>query len=611
MTRKQLIVLVLLLVTALIPVFTKGRKSVKNPPNTVTETADNDQSQNLAEASRSSLTNDPELIARADQALSKLATLASTEIEVEKPSADDILRSNQFPSISVSKEVQPKVTVPEPTPQVVAKLEEAASSASEQVSSSLMPEIKPTNTNTAGADLVEMEKLQLQIVSLHAKLDEQARSFQTHTSDLKSKLDIEESENVKLSHQLQNAENNSVEVVKLKDRIKDLELKLDKAQTALSDEKKLVEDSKTLKAEFGKRLAEEQKIRKSIEEQLELAVKKRDEQSRDNEKLKRVVGDFEKRVKLIEEQRLAVSEDKEQVLLKQLTSLRKELNTVTGSLEELKKKQKGQASEAATATSRAEELQKQLENRQKENDELAIKLATAERINEKSRGLQQELLESRNELMLAQEQVRTLMSTSKSSNPEYQNRNFQGTESIQPPRNQRPAANPPVTTTSPASDYLTVEVTAQKAALRAGAGEENSTVMEIQQGSRLMVETREGDWYRVITPKGQRAYLRADLAVELDASGRPRFSAPTAKSIKPNPRPVRTLNPNPPDTDPLVELLGRQLKDRQKAPPSDDSLSADDPVQPTGVPAPTGATNGEDEMEAFETLKKGMTKEAP
>lgn len=609
MTKKQWIVLVVLLFSALVPVFSSGKRSTKVSSDSLIATTDHNQSLTLEEESRSSLAEDPDLIVKADRALSKLSILVNSEPEGQKTTADDILKVNQLPMPLSSEEVQAKDLKSTPTPKVFVKEEETLPIISESENLSASSQLK--STPSFGVESVEMGKLKLQLVALQAKLDEQSRSFESRAMDLKSRLDIQESENVKLSHQIQNAENHSVDAQKLSSKIKDLESKLEQSQTALAEEKKRGDDSKVLKSDFNKRIAEEQKIRKSIEEQLELAVKKRDEQGRDNDKLRRVVGDFEKRVKLIEEQRMSVSEDKEQVLLKQLASIRKELTVATGALEELKKKQKNNSSEAASAQTRADELQKQLEARQRENDELAVKLATAERINEKSRGLQQELLESRNELMLAQEQVRTLMSTSKSASPEYQSRNLQQSDVIEPPKSQRPVATPPAVPSNPASDYLTVEVTAQKAALRAGAGEENSIVMEIQQGSRLMVETREGDWYRVITPKGQRAYLRADLAVELDASGRPRFSVPSTKSIRPGPRSVRPMNSNPPDSDPLVELLGRQLKDRAKAPASDDSLSADGPNATPGAPVPTGASNGEDEMEAFETLKKGMAKETP
>jgi hypothetical protein len=135
--------------------------------------------------------------------------------------------------------------------------------------------------------------------------------------------------------------------------------------------------------------------------------------------------------------------------------------------------------------------------------------------------------------------------------------------------------------------------------------------MEIQQGSKLIVEAREGDWYRVIAPKGQRAYLRTDLAVELDSTGRPRFSTPQTKVVSPRPTraPNNALN-TPPDSDPLVELLGRQLRERNMKNPQEkeDSLSADGPeAGPT--PSPTSEGSGEDEMEAFDNLKKGMKKD--
>ena len=35
--------------------------------------------------------------------------------------------------------------------------------------------------------------------------------------------------------------------------------------------------------------------------------------------------------------------------------------------------------------------------------------------------------------------------------------------------------------------------------------------MQVKQGTRLTVESKEGDWYRVLTPTGSRAYVRRDV----------------------------------------------------------------------------------------------------
>lgn len=64
-------------------------------------------------------------------------------------------------------------------------------------------------------------------------------------------------------------------------------------------------------------------------------------------------------------------------------------------------------------------------------------------------------------------------------------------------------------------DMLVLEVTSDKANLRSAAGMGHSPVMTIQKGSRLVAEDRQGDWFRVISPNGSRAYIRADMVVEV------------------------------------------------------------------------------------------------
>lgn len=78
---------------------------------------------------------------------------------------------------------------------------------------------------------------------------------------------------------------------------------------------------------------------------------------------------------------------------------------------------------------------------------------------------------------------------------------------------QRPV-RPPVSDNSPAKvdDALHVAtVTVEKAELRLGPGKNHSALMTVRQGSRLMIEARQGEWYRVFAPNGERAWIQASL----------------------------------------------------------------------------------------------------
>lgn len=63
----------------------------------------------------------------------------------------------------------------------------------------------------------------------------------------------------------------------------------------------------------------------------------------------------------------------------------------------------------------------------------------------------------------------------------------------------------------PNKEVLVVEVARTKINLRSGPGREHSPLIQVPRGSRLVVEDRVGDWYRVITPTGARAYVRSDV----------------------------------------------------------------------------------------------------
>jgi hypothetical protein len=54
-------------------------------------------------------------------------------------------------------------------------------------------------------------------------------------------------------------------------------------------------------------------------------------------------------------------------------------------------------------------------------------------------------------------------------------------------------------------------VAVEKAELRLGPGKNHSALMTIPRGSRLAVEVRQGEWYRVFAPTGERAWIQSGL----------------------------------------------------------------------------------------------------
>jgi len=60
-------------------------------------------------------------------------------------------------------------------------------------------------------------------------------------------------------------------------------------------------------------------------------------------------------------------------------------------------------------------------------------------------------------------------------------------------------------------DLPVATVVVEKANLRTGPGTDNSSLMSVSRGTRLVVETRNGSWYRVFAPNGTRAWVTGDV----------------------------------------------------------------------------------------------------
>jgi hypothetical protein len=69
-----------------------------------------------------------------------------------------------------------------------------------------------------------------------------------------------------------------------------------------------------------------------------------------------------------------------------------------------------------------------------------------------------------------------------------------------------------------------------KAHLRTGPGKDHSPLLSVSEGTRLAVETREGEWYRVITPTGARAWVAGEV---IKFGNKASIAAVREPSIKP------------------------------------------------------------------------------
>lgn len=79
------------------------------------------------------------------------------------------------------------------------------------------------------------------------------------------------------------------------------------------------------------------------------------------------------------------------------------------------------------------------------------------------------------------------------------------------------------------NDMPLASIISDSASLKTGPGYQYSTLMTVSQGTSLAVETRQGEWYRVITPMGARAWVIAG-AVRMGGSG-PKTSEAAPPSV--------------------------------------------------------------------------------
>ncbi len=162
-------------------------------------------------------------------------------------------------------------------------------------------------------------------------------------------------------------------------------------------------------------------------------------------------------------------------------------------------------------------LESELASLRKSNIELQTKFKNQAA---RSASLQKELEEARDRLMMAESEVERFSGVMKTRNSEALHAMGATVTPAVTTKKEIPVAQQQVSvpTIQPvkreprvAEDVLVGTVVADKANLRTGPGKDNSPFMTVPKGARLIVETRNGEWYRVITPTGTRAWVAAEV----------------------------------------------------------------------------------------------------
>ncbi len=146
-----------------------------------------------------------------------------------------------------------------------------------------------------------------------------------------------------------------------------------------------------------------------------------------------------------------------------------------------------------------------------------------------------------------------------------------------------------------ASDVAIVEVVGSKVSLRVGPGTNHSSLMDVQKGTRLTVEAKEGDWLRVNAPTGGRAYIDSNYVRSFDKNG---VLLSEAKSSEPIFDPTRDLSVNIDAPEPKKPIIP------QKAPKKVSKNKADKEVEPFGEQASAESVAMEKLLQAMSQPEK-------
>ncbi len=145
------------------------------------------------------------------------------------------------------------------------------------------------------------------------------------------------------------------------------------------------------------------------------------------------------------------------------------------------------------------------------------------------------------------------------------------------------------------SKIVTVKVLVPKANLRTGPGSEHGVLQQMPKGVELLTETKIGDWYRVISPTGKRAFISAKVVKMVGAES----SLSQPKTIKKS----RPKNSN--KASRLAEAFKKAAKESKTA-TVDKSKSS---KSPQGfVPFGEDADGKDLEKSVFERIKKKLGK---
>lgn len=239
----------------------------------------------------------------------------------------------------------------------------------------------------------------------------------------------------------------------------------------------------------------------------------------------------------------SVLEEKEEELLatkRQLSKTIEETRICSLSKEEISK----EIAELPNIAAELSDTKERLASADRSVKQCASDLDSSRQLLSKLSELEKDLIAAKNELMLKDTEISLLSKAGGKVEGDAKKllakvREQQG--QLQANGRARLAAAPANKTANmPRADVMLVEVTGKKVNLRSGPGEEHSAVMQINQGIKLTVEDRQGDWFRVFTPTAGRAYIHGDFVKVID-NGSVTPSTPAVTPVQTARRPAKAV----------------------------------------------------------------------
>ena len=199
-----------------------------------------------------------------------------------------------------------------------------------------------------------------------------------------------------------------------------------------------------------------------------------------------------------------------------------------------------------------QELERQLEARGGELKTCQAQLQTTSALADSAIPMRQELAQATTDLELLREENQILLKGGSSKAVQTaraaKTRPARGAAAATPATGAAAPVQPPLVANTaqtavqaapvPASDVPLIEVIADRASIRSGPGTENSSMMDVAKGSRLTVESQEGEWFHVVTPTGGRGYIHAGVVRRLGNQAAPARRADASPPVTTVPSPL-------------------------------------------------------------------------